>query len=96
MVTEQACRERGTEMYETYESLKSTGNHFDSLLSRLQALGNKLWDDSSDLKAGPLSKEPNNRIVAPGAISDFNRCASGLKELAERFETQIIKLEKII
>lgn len=97
MVTEQACRERGTELYEVIEKFRQHGNMFDAMLMRITAVGNKLWDESSEIKTeGKLKQEPANSIMVPGAINSLNNCSYGFTELITKFETQISKLEKLI
>ena len=94
---DQACRERGTELYEILEKFKQHGNMLDSLLMRLTVVGHKLWDESSELKAEvKLKQEPETRVTVPGAIADFNKISYGFTEMTNRFETQIQKLEKLI
>lgn len=95
---ETANRERGTDLFEIVNGLQSQGKMFDSLLSRLITIGNKLSDESNDERKeksepGNLAPKPAPR---PGAVTELNNCVYGYTNLVERFEAQISKLEKII
>lgn len=92
---DQACRERGTELFEIKESFDRIGKRLSETLGRLNSVGNRLFDDSGAINAAE-EKRTIADIQNPGAISDFKKILDGYTTLANAFENQISKLEKII
>ena len=94
---ETANRERGSDLFEIVEGLQQNGKTFESLFNRLVAIGNKLVDDSGsgDKDSGNVL-QPANKPSMPGTISSLNNCVTGFTQLAKKFETHIMKLERII
>lgn len=97
MNDQQACRERGTELFEIKEGFETNGKRYESLLIRLTAIGNRLVDESG-VESGMQNKipEPASKPMLPGGITDFQHIVNGFSKLADRLEQQISKLEKII
>lgn len=95
MNDQQACRERGTDLFEIKESLDRIGKRYSESLNRLNSIGNRLKDDSGAINMSQ-EKRVSPDLPTPGAISDFQRIVDGYSSLADGFESTISKLEKII
>jgi hypothetical protein len=92
---EQTARERGSDLFEIVQGLHERGKAFESLLGRLTTIGNKLVDESG-IESGEKQVALANKPSQPGTISSLQSCTYGFEQLANKFETQIVKLEKII
>lgn len=95
-MNDQACRERGTELFEIKESMSSVGKRLYSSLERISHVGNKLYDDSGAINGADIKKAPTADLIVPGTISDFKKMVEEFSVLANAFEIQVTKLEKLI
>lgn len=92
---DQAMRERGTDLSEIKESFDRIGKRYAELLNRLNAIGNRLKDDSGAINGGP-ERKISPELPVPGAISEFQKVLDQYSGIADGFESTISKLEKII
>jgi len=84
-------REKQSELREAYFLFQDYGGRLQKCLERMVILGNKLSDDSGNLKEGIHSESPSPRL--PGMVSDFHITAEQYGSLIRQIELQLDKLE---
>ena len=92
MQTDQASREKQSELFEVHYRFQEQGKRLSDCLSRLSTIANKLEDESENKSEKMPEPPPSPRL--PGITSSLNNAVDGYKDCITQIERQLLKIEK--